>query len=145
MTKQQKAKEYVLCIILFSQFLAVLNLHCCAGFSLVVESRGYSPVVVCGFFIAVTSFCCRQNISSRVCKLQQLRHVGSVVVISEFQSTCSIVVTRGLSCSVVCEIFLGQGSNPCLLHWEADSLPWRHQALGMPKNIFQIQTSKLFF
>ena len=29
-------------------FMAVLGLHCCAGFSLVVESRGYSLVAVCG-------------------------------------------------------------------------------------------------
>ena len=29
-------------------FMAVLGLHCCAGFSLVVESRGYSIVAVCG-------------------------------------------------------------------------------------------------
>ena len=29
--------------------LAVLGLHCCAGFSLVVASGGYSPVAVSGF------------------------------------------------------------------------------------------------
>ena len=32
-----------------------------------------------------------------------------------------------LSCSEVCKIFLDQGSNPCLLHWQADSLPLNHQ------------------
>ena len=35
-----------------------------------------------------------------------------------------------LSCSVTCEIFLDQGSNLCLLHWQADSLPLSH--LGSP-------------
>ena len=30
-------------------FLAVLSLHCCAGFSLVAMSQGYSLGVVCGF------------------------------------------------------------------------------------------------
>ena len=41
--------------------------------------------------------------------LQQLWHVGSVVV------------AHGLSCSMACGIFLDQGSNPCSLHWQADS------------------------
>ena len=35
--------------------------------------------------------------------------------------------TRGLSCSEVCGIFPYPGSNPCLLHWQADSLPLSHQ------------------
>ena len=35
--------------------MALLGLHCCLGFSLVVESRGYSLVVVHGLLIAVTS------------------------------------------------------------------------------------------
>ena len=35
--------------------LAVLGLHCCVGFSLVAESRGYSLVVVLAILIAVTS------------------------------------------------------------------------------------------
>ena len=36
-------------------FLAVLSLHCCASFSLVVASRGYALVEVCSLFIGVTS------------------------------------------------------------------------------------------
>ena len=34
------------------------------------------------------------------------------------------------------EIFLAQGSNPCLLHWQADSLPQRH--LGSPKTTMTV-------
>ena len=34
---------------------------------------------------------------------------------------------HGLSCSVARGIFLDQGSNLCLLHWQADSLPLSHQ------------------
>ena len=34
-------------------FLTVLGLHCCAGFSLVVESGGYSPVAVHRLLITV--------------------------------------------------------------------------------------------
>ena len=36
-------------------FLAVLDLRCCEGFSLVVASRGYFLVVVCRFLIAGAS------------------------------------------------------------------------------------------
>ena len=42
-------------------------------------------------------------------------------------STGSAVVVRGLSCSKACGIFPDQGSNPHLLHWQADSLPLSHQ------------------
>ena len=35
--------------------------------------------------------------------------------------------THGLSCSVACGIFPDRGSNPCALHWQADSQPLRHQ------------------
>ena len=46
----------------------------------------------------------------------------------------SEVVAHGLSCSAACGIFPDQGSNPCPLHWQADSQPLRHQ--GSPINIF---------
>ena len=36
-------------------FLAVLGLHCCEGFSVVVASGGYFLVVVCGLLIEVAS------------------------------------------------------------------------------------------
>ena len=36
-------------------------------------------------------------------------------------------------CSAARGIFPDQGSNPCLLHWQADSQPLRHQ--GSPKII----------
>jgi len=37
------------------------------------------------------------------------------------------VVVPTLSCSTAGGIFLDQGSNLCLLHWQADSLPLSHQ------------------
>ena len=43
---------FYFCIYLF---LAALDLHCILGFSLVVENRGYSLVVVCWLLIAVAS------------------------------------------------------------------------------------------
>ena len=39
----------------------------------------------------------------------------------------SAVVAHGPSCSAACGILPDQGSNPCPLHWQADSQPLRHQ------------------
>ena len=39
----------------------------------------------------------------------------------------SVIVAHGPSCSAACGIFPYQGSNPCPLHWQADSQPLRHQ------------------
>jgi len=38
----------------------------------------------------------------------------------------SAVMAHGLSCPVACGTFLDQGSNPCPLDWQADSLPLDH-------------------
>ena len=46
----------------------------------------------------------------------------------------SVVVAYGPSCSAACGIFPDQGSNPCPLHWQADSQPLRHQ--GSPVRVF---------
>ena len=48
----------------------------------------------------------------------------------------SVVVAHGTSCSAACGIFPNQGSNPCPLHWQADSQPLRHQ--GSPQG-FQLR------
>ena len=39
----------------------------------------------------------------------------------------SVIVAHGPRCSAACGIFPDQGSNPCPLHWQADSQPLRHQ------------------
>ena len=58
-TRQSLANRrhyYSFKIILFTYlFFAVLGLHCCAGFSLVATSGGYSLVVMHRFLIAVAS------------------------------------------------------------------------------------------
>ena len=46
----------------------------------------------------------------------------------------SVVVAHRPSCSAACGIFPDQGSNPCPLHWQADSQPLRHQ--GSPLIFF---------
>ena len=43
----------------------------------------------------------------------------------------SVAVAHGPSCSAACGIFPDQGSNPCPLHWQADSQPLRHQGSPM--------------
>ena len=49
-----------------------------------------------------------------------LRSTGS-------RCTGSVVVAHGPSCPVACGIFPDQGSNPCPVHWQADSQPLHHQ------------------
>ena len=39
----------------------------------------------------------------------------------------SVVAAHRLTCHLARGIFLGQGSNLCLLHWQVDSLPLKHQ------------------
>ena len=39
----------------------------------------------------------------------------------------SVIVAHGPSCSAACGILPDQGSNPCPLHWQADSQPLCHQ------------------
>ena len=46
----------------------------------------------------------------------------------------SVVVEHRPSCSAACGIFPDQGSNPCPLHWQADSQPLCHQ--GSPLRVF---------
>ena len=79
-------------------FLVHWVLVAARGLSLVVESGGYS--------------CCRA---------WALGTRASVVVARGLQNVGSVVVVQGLSCSAACGIFPDQGSNPCPLHWQADS------------------------
>ena len=56
-----------------------------------------------------------------------LTAVTSLIAAPRLESTRSVVVAHGLSCSVASGILLHQGWKPCLLHWQADSLPLSHQ------------------
>ena len=76
------------------------------GFSLVAASGGYSFVAVHGLLLLWST---------------GSKHAGSVAVAHGLQSTGSVVEVYGLSCSAACRIFPDQGSNPCPLHWQADS------------------------
>ena len=83
--------------------------------------RGLSLVAVCG---AHSSLRCTGLSLSRPLLL---RSTGS-------RRAGSVVVAHGPSCPAACGIFPDQGSNPCPLHWQADSQPLRHQ--GSPGAAF---------
>ena len=99
-------------------FLTVLGIHCCVWAFSSCSEQGLLFVVV-RRLIAVASLVAEHRLQAR--RLQQLWHVGSVVVAHGLQSTGSVVVAHGLSCSTACGIFLDQDLNPCPLHWQVDS------------------------
>ena len=82
------------------------------GLSLVVASGGHS-----------SSRCASLSLSRSLL----LRSTGS-------RRAGSVVVAHGPSRSAACGIFPDQDSNPCPLHWQADSQPLRHQ--GSPARNF---------
>ena len=111
-----------LCIILIIYlsiyvFLAVLGLCCRSGFALVAASRGYSRYSVRASYCGDFSYCgarALECVGFSSCGSRALEHRLNIVV-------------HGLRCSMACGIFSVQGSNPCLLHWQGDSLPLSHQ------------------
>ena len=82
------------------------------GLSLVVASGGHSSLRCVGLSLS---------------RPLLLRSTGS-------RSAGSVIVAHGPSCSAAYGIFPDQGSNPCPLHWQADSQPLRHQ--GSPWLLF---------
>ena len=73
---------------------------------------------------------------SRMHGFQELQHVGSVVTVPRLQHTGSRAVVQQLNCCKTCRIFPSQGSKPCLLHWQVDSLPLSHQGSSPHKLLF---------
>ena len=92
---------------LFYLFLAVPGLHCSMGFLSSCSPRASH----CGGFLGAEQ-------GSRVCRLQQLQHMGLAAAAWGLQSTGLGVVAHGLSCSR--GIFPDGESNPHLLHWQVD-------------------------
>ena len=92
--------------------------YCFLDFSLFAASGEYSVAAVRRLLIAVASLVVEPG-------LQGWR--DSIVVAPGLESIGSIAVALGLSCSAPCGIFLDQGSNSCLLHWQVNSLPLSHQ------------------
>ena len=105
--------------------MTVLGLHCCVKF--------FSS---CGKW-GLLSSCSEQTFHGSgfsYCGAWALGHAGFVrcgtwaqypwLLNSRAQALDEM---HGVSCSMACGIFLDQGSNPCLLHWQTNSLPLSHQ------------------
>ena len=107
-----KVKRKVVCFFFFFNLWLCWVFVSVRGLSLVVASGGHS-----------SSQCAGLSLSWPLL----LRSTGS-------RRAGSVVVAHGLSCSTACGIFPDQGSNPCPLHWQADSQPLCHQ--GSPVKIF---------
>ena len=90
---------------LFIYFWLCWVFFCVPGLPLVAASGGHS-----------SSRCADLSLSRPL----PLRSTGS-------RRAGSAIVAHGPSCSAACGILPDQGSNPCLLHWQADSQPLRHQ------------------
>ena len=88
-------------------FLTALGLRCCAWAFSSCGEQGLLFIAVRRLLIVVASLIAEHGLQAH--GLQQLWHTGSVVV------------AHGLSCSMACGILPEQGSNPCPLHWQADS------------------------
>ena len=104
----------------FTLFIYLLIFWLCWVF---VSVRGLSLVAASGGHSS--SRCAGLSLSRPL----SLRSTGS-------RCAGSVVVAHGPSCSTACGILPDQGSNPCPLHWQADSQPLRHQ--GSPLFVFKI-------
>ena len=111
----RRVLKYVYIYIFFKYLFLFIYLWLCwvfvsvRGLSLVAASRGHS-----------SSRCAGLSLSRPLL----LRSTGS-------RRAGSVAMAHGPSCSAACGIFPDQGSNPCPLHWQADSQQLRHQ--GSPK------------
>ena len=94
-----------LLLFIYYLFLAVLGLRFCARTFCSCGERGPLFIAVRGPLTVAASLVAEHRL--QMCKL----------------SSCG----SGLSCPAACGIFPDQGSNPCALHWQADSQPLRHQ------------------
>ena len=105
------------CFFFFSAYLFIYFWLCWVfvsvrGLSLVVASGGHPSSRCTGLSLSLPLL---------------LRSTGS-------RRAGSVVVAHGPGCSVACGILPDQGSNPCPLHWQADSQPLHHQ--GSPYLFF---------
>ena len=104
------------CILIFFFFkeihvLLFIYLWLCWVF---VSVRGLSPVAASG-----------DHSSSRCMGLSLSRPL--LLWSTGSRRAGSVIVAHGPSRSVACGIFPDRGTNPCPLHWQADSEPLRHQ------------------
>ena len=92
--------------------------HCCSGFSVAVVTGGCSLAAVLGILTAVVSLVAEPG--SRAFRVRWLCLPGP-------GAQAPWLWPRSRVALQACGIFLDRGSNPCLLHWQVDSLPLSHQ------------------
>ena len=86
---------------------------------------------LCWVFVSVRGSCGKRG-PPFIAVRGPLTIAASLVGSTGSRRTGSVVVAHGSSCSAACGIFPDQGSNPCPLHWQADSQPLRHQESPYP-------------
>ena len=111
-------KIYIFFLLFIYLFIYLIYFWLCWVF---VSVRGLSLVAVSG-----------GHSSSRHAGLSLLRPL--LLRSTGSRRAGSVVVAHRPSCSAACGIFPDQVSNPCPLHWQADSQPLRHQ--GSPVSHF---------
>ena len=150
----QRQEYFITFFSLFKKMYLLIYFFCCVlQLYLVAESGDYSTAVLLALLIVVASL---MDPSSRACGLNSCGSwvplpsyslpgcpypIKSLALSKQNktkQNTCgSRAQAEELwfspeSCGTPqllhgCGLFLGQGSNPCLLHWQMDSLPLSHQ------------------
>ena len=104
-------------ISLIDLFSTVLGLCCCTGFFSSCRERW--QLSSCGAWASpCAGFSCH--------RAQAPGCTGSAVVSPELWSTGLVVVAHKLGWSAACGFFMGQGWNPCLLHWQPVSSSQSH-------------------
>ena len=109
---------------------------------------GAGPLLLCGLFSSwwraeATLVAGRElpiALASAVAEHGLYGKWASTVTVPGLESTGSIVVAHGFSCSMACGIFPDQGWNSCSLYWQADSLLLSHQ--GSPQTTFLLFPNK---
>ena len=96
----------------------MLALDCCTGLSLVAASGCYSVIAMCGLLIVVASLVAEHGPKGE--GAQSLLLPGS-------RAQAQYLWCMSLVALMYIGIFPDQGSNPCLLHWQVDSLLLSHQ------------------
>ena len=110
--------SYFLIAYFFQRTLFIYFWLCWVFLQLWRTDRGYSLVLVPELLTAVASL---------VAEYKRQGSRASVAGAPGLQGTGLKVEAHGLSCSAARGIFLDQGLNSCILHWQADSLPLSHQ------------------
>ena len=116
-------KKIIYLFIYLCIFLAVLGLRFCARAFSSCGEQGPLLITVRGRLTIAASLVAEPRLQMR-----RLSNCGS-----------------GPSCSTACGIFPDQVSNPCPLHWQADSQPLRHQGSPSISSYKDLMKSKLLW